>query len=626
MTTQPLAWIEIRALLVLVAMLLVPGWAFVSITGLWARWKTLQRWCAAVAISIAFYPVLYYWARMLLPDLDLGVKKLTVLLLVLGGLALWGLRKNFKAQFSFERSEWIAIGVFLAALFTRVWFAHLHPYPAWSDSLHHTLLTQLTAQSGGLPTTLDPYEPVPLGMYHLGLYALSGALQLLSQVPAHTALLWTAQVLNGLCTLGVFFVLDRKVGRRAALVGSVVVGLLSFQPAWYVNWGRFTQVASQSILLIAWLLTWEALSAWAQPGKRKWSEITALTLASALLTASIFLLHFRVAGFYLPLVLVSVIWEGIHALQRKRGAGALAGILTVGATSLLFTMPVLFEAVGAYLSRSSQQAASVPLTQNPSFTGTNLSSIPLIGLRPWLIYTVFACLLLLLLRRKMFGAAMLFWLVSLFLMGYAYRLNIPVLAFTNFGAVIIMLYLPAALIVGAAAEELLLVLPVLQKSLFQVAMAIALLLAGLAGGCQRLSEIEPFRYFVTDGDLQAMAWIQQNTPPGAVFAINTLFEVADYPHGTDGGFWIPYFTGRKTTTGSMLFSLGSNEYREWVISQSHLVQEVQNGIADSSRLCNAGADYIYITDQPVQIFPALPYNLSGNVIYEATGVKILACP
>ena len=113
----------------------------------------------------------------------------------------------------FDSLEWIALAVMGMTLFTRFWIIRDQPYPAWTDSLHHAILTQLTAEWGRLPATMEPYFPVSLGEYHLGLYALSGTVEMLARVPAHTALLWTAQALNGLCGLGVFLVLDRLSGR-----------------------------------------------------------------------------------------------------------------------------------------------------------------------------------------------------------------------------------------------------------------------------------------------------------------------------------------------------------------------------------------------------------------------------
>ena len=274
---------ELRFALVAALMLVLPGWAILAATDTWRLWDRLQRWCVAIGLSIAFYPVLFYSVRAIIPALKLGPYKIAALLVLCTGIIIWRLRRDWRDQVAFDGLEWLAIAVMGITVFTRFWIIREHPFPAWSDSLHHVLLTQITATTGQLPYDMQPYAPIPLNMYHLGLYALSATVQWLAQVPAHSALLWTAQVLSGLCGVGVFLVLDRKVSRFAAVIGVVVVGLLSHQPAFYVNWGRFTQLASQTILLIAWLVSWEAIAMWRrQSGSR--TQRVGLAVLAGLLT------------------------------------------------------------------------------------------------------------------------------------------------------------------------------------------------------------------------------------------------------------------------------------------------------------------------------------------------------
>ena len=54
---------ELPLACVLIVVLTVPGWAILSVNQEWRRWDTLQRWCLAIGISIAFYPVLFYATR-----------------------------------------------------------------------------------------------------------------------------------------------------------------------------------------------------------------------------------------------------------------------------------------------------------------------------------------------------------------------------------------------------------------------------------------------------------------------------------------------------------------------------------------------------------------------------------
>lgn len=445
----------VRVGLALLGTLTLPGWAMLAASDQWRSWAPLQRWCLAVCLSLAVYPVLFYAAR-LVPGLTLGPLKLALLLAACGLWALWRLRGQWRAQFAFDRLEWLALGLVALTLLTRFWIVRAEAYPAWSDSLHHTLLTALTAARGRLPHTLEPYFPIPLEQYHLGLYAFTGSVQMLSGAPAHSALLWSAQALNGLSGLGVYLVLDRKVGRLGALTGLVVVGLLSRMPAWYVNWGRYTQLAGQTLLLAAWLLAWEALAAWRRrsPGDRR---LVWLWVLAALLTAATFLLHFRVAAFAVPLYVAVAVWEFGHAWRAGQARQVIVASLWIGALTLLLVGPVLLEAVVVYLRPSAM--APLPADQATQARATYfefpLSSVAVLAGPVWLLALAGVAALLGIVRRNRLAALSVGWVLALLALGHTYLLNIPVLNLTNLGAVLIMLYLPMGLLLGAAVQELL---------------------------------------------------------------------------------------------------------------------------------------------------------------------------
>lgn len=585
---------EMRTLLVLAVLFTIPGWFLLALTGGWKIWPTLQRWCVAVGLSIAFFPILFYFAR-LLPSFQLGQYKLIALLAVMLIATAWLLRKSWRDSFHFDNLEALALGLLFATLFTRLYAAYLHPYPAWSDSLHHTLLTQLTASQGRLPTNFLPYAPTSLDMYHLGLYAISGTLEMLAKVPAHTALLWTAQALNGLCGLGVFFVLDRKVGRIGAIAGTAVVGLFSFQPAWYINWGRDTQIASQAVLLIAWLVTWEAISAWRLPSEKR-GQAWALTLISALLTAGVFLLHFRVAYFYIPLLALTVLVEFSQALSTKTLQRLLVGLVVITAISVVMVSPALFGALKAYLyNRAHPEPVSVAVSQaaTNSYYDFPLSSLWQLGIQPWLLVVSVAALLFGFYRRRQMTFLMAAWTLLLALEGWSYLLKIPLLNITNMGAVLILFYMPASIVIGQAAEDL------WHFSIFRSPQLQRATLAVFLIGCYiasfiRVNGIEDYRYFLAPADVQAMDWIKANTSQNALFAINTYFWFPNSPHGSDGGYWIPYFTGRRTTAGTMLFNLTQSAYTQEIIRQSTAVKDLKEQYSSIEGLCKEGINFIYL--------------------------------
>jgi hypothetical protein len=576
-------------------MLTLPGWAVLAFSDAWRQWRALQRWILAVSLSVAFYPVFFYSVRALFPFLTVGPYKMGALLLAFAVIVGWRMRKHWRGLFAFDHLEWVAIAVIGMTLFTRFWIIRDHPYPAWSDSLHHAILTHLTAVQGRLPATMEPYFPIPLGQYHLGLYSLTATVQWLAQTPAHTALLWTAQMLNGLCGVGVYLVLDRKVGRVGAVVGAVVVGLLSHQPAFYVNWGRFTQIAGQTLLLSAWLVSWEAIALWKRPWQTHRVSILWNTACAALLTGAVFLLHFRTAAFYIPLLAICVTWELWKARAENRTGSTLLGTAVCGVMSLIVVTPALWTFLHAYIARISHffelsqtviSASEVSQTLQRYYEFP-LHVVPALTARLWLIILAGMSAVFGLLRRNSLVLMSLIWISMLYLVGNSQLI-------TNMTGVLIMLYLPIALIVGSAMEEVVnLSGPYWREQIGRSVIALSLA-SGFVGSHLRTTDLDPSRYFVTPEDVVAMDWIRENTPPDALFAVNTYFWLPYAPHGTDAGYWIPYFTGRQTTAGVMLLDLGSDEYFLGTVEISRKVEELELDNSSLAELQALGVDYVYV--------------------------------
>jgi hypothetical protein len=570
-------------------MFTIPGWFILSVSEYWKKWAPLQRWILAISISIAFYPVLFYFSRLLLPNLHIGLNKL----MLLGAFLLITIvireYKNYKIHFHFDKYEYIAVGFILLTLLTRFLMLSTHPNPAWTDSLHHSLITKLVALNGQLPYTLEPYEPVSLSMYHLGLYSITGTYSILSNVPAHTSLQWIAQVLNGLCGIGIYLFLDKYVNRKSAIVGLIVAGLFSFQPNWYFNWGRFTQLSAQVLFGSAMLINFEAIANIKKFEKK--SLKTIVILLASFLNAGIFLLHFRVAIFYFLFILVIVIFELINSCRESRFFKFIANLGSITLLSLILISPSIVQAFIKYLSLKSIQT-SVGQGFDISYYYFPFSTYFSLGLPVWLfIFTIFF-LILGLFKKNVLIWKIFIWVGSLLGLGYLYLMNIPFLMVTNLGAIIIMLYIPTALIIGVGYSEIIKITPSkATERLFH-----AFIIAGLLFGYVRVFDIEESRFFISDEDLKTMSWINDNTPISAKFGINTIFWLKDHPHGIDSGYWIPYFTGRTTNTGTMLFNIGSKTHAEGIVKESLLVEKFYKDFDANilHELCFSNINYLHI--------------------------------
>lgn len=606
--------VELRVLAVTLALLAVPGWAVLTAAPAWRRLPALQAWTLALSLGIAFWPVLFAVVGAVPGAPALGRTALLAVLAVATLVAAVGLRRAPLAPLRFVRLEQIALLVVAATLATRAIVAHEHPFPAWSDSVHHVVLTELTARAGRLPVTMEPFFPVPLARYHVGFYALSGSVQMLAGVPAHVAVTWVAQVLSGLCGLGVYLVLDRYVGRLAAVIGAIVAGLVSHQPAFYVNWGRFTQLSAQTILLPAWLAVAAALQALpagsdAPPDGggsgagacSERAERASYAAWGALLVAGVFLLHLRVAVFLVLLLgmTFAVALRNVRHDARARRATLLAGVSLLVA-ALALSGPRLLRAVAEYASghwaaivfqgglRAGAQDRFLGDPEYFSFSREALAYL-FAGVLPLLAVAVAA--LLAVVRGNRLARLLLAWSLLLLALGEAHLLQIPLLNVTNLGAVLILLYLPASVLVACGVAEALSWLRAGAGT--QTVVLLAFLALGSLGARDRVTQIEPSRFFVTAADLRAMRWLDENADPGAMVAVRTTFWLPHDPHGIDAGTWIPYLTNRRITVGPMIANLQS-QYANWAIEMSRRVRHASEDDTEWVWLWKRGVRYAYL--------------------------------
>ena len=592
------ALIYTRLLVVLAGLFFIPGAALLAVSGTAKYWPGLQRYVVAIGLSTAVYPVLFYAVRWLWPSARLGAGVLGTLLALCLAITLWGAwRDGLWRPTQLDGYEWAAVVILALTFGSRLWLAAIYAYPAWSDSLHHTLLTQLVAEQGRLPTTLQPYFPNQLDMYHLGLYALSGSVAQLAAVPAHTALLWTAQFLNALCGVGVYLVLDKYVGRKGAVLALAVVCLFSPHPALWVNWGRFTQLSSLVLMLVVWVLTLESLQFGAMTEERPTAHTAWLVGMAALATAALFFFHFRVAFFYLFLLLPSLIW----LFWQARGAGkvgrTLGRLVGLGGAAVVLVLPVLWAAGQLYFSTHTAQVVA-PTAQTEQFVQNYyhfpLSTIPVLVGPLWLLAVGGTAALLGLLRRHWLAIVCLLWVGGLVALGNLYLLQIPALNVTNLGAILIMMYLPLGLATGVAAEEIGTWLTSwLGRWVWPTAVAL-LLLASLPAAYTHATTVELYRHFVAPADLEAAEWIKTHVPPEAVFAINTYLWLPRFAHGTDAGYWLPYLTGHQIITSSMLTDGLPAEYRQLVWQRTEATEALKHDLTAVDRLAELGVTHIYL--------------------------------
>jgi hypothetical protein len=283
------------------------------------------------------------------------------------------------------------------------------------------------------------------------------------------------------------------------------------------------------------------------------------------------------------------------ALRRKTFLKTLLAFALIGALSVLLIFPVLLSAFNVYLHPAVVAASKVAAEEsNRAYFAYDFSSLTAIALHPWMMVLTVASLAAGIIWRNRLILAMALWMLLLWGIGNLYLLNIPRLAFFNYTGIMILYYLPAGVMIAAAVGDVLARFKFFERPSVQPWLAALGAVLAFFGCALRSSSVEPQRYFMTVQDQAGMAWIVQNTPADTTFAVDTYYWLGTSPHGVDAGYWIPYFTGRKTTTGSMNFGLGPQAYVDQVRKNAAMVARIQDDESALTDLCHAGVNYLYI--------------------------------
>lgn len=562
---------------------LLPGLALRSILaigasphdpGLGAPDRALGILLDGLGLSLALWPLLLLYGTLL----GLPFTPLTVAL-ILAGSALILLGLGIRYQVSEDsirhlkletqnstRFTWplaLLTGLALVVRFATVRYLAV---PNFGDSLHHTLITQLFLEKGGVPRDYLPYEPVYSFTYHFGFHALAALWAWLAGQPAWSAVISVGQVLNALAVPAAY-VLTRALFRsRAAALGSaVVVGFLSGMPAQYVNWGRYTQLAGQVLLpfALAWFLRWVE----APGGGRAAAPRLALAAVGA---AGLGLTHYRILIFYAGFVAIYLAVTGAHLAWRGRlraaggrllgraaAVGLLGGVLyTPWMGSLLADyLPGLFTRLGQVTTQYlDEYSAGAFLTQ---YLG---AALPLLAVVGGLAVAVGGPG-----RAQRLGAVLLLWTGLLVLATRPDLLRLPGAGALNSFTVGIALYLPLGTLAGVGLAGPLRIVGRARRGRGGWGAGQAVPGALAVGGALVLAVANPgirtldlALAYVTPNDLTALLWVRDHTPPGAQFLISADSTFQGHAiTARDAGMWLPLLAGGGRTVSVPPLSTGS---------------------------------------------------------------------
>ncbi len=602
---------------VFVALCVVPGLAVLRRSGDGApsHASPIETLAIATGLSVALPPLVLLPPWLLGLDLTPAAAIIYIALAVLalvwrGGHVLRRVtmsrqlslvaRQNSDTPRLEDAAKWMA--TVLPVLIAATTYGHATrdlPSGLWGDSVHHTFITRLMADHGGLFASWAPYAPMTTFSYHYGFHANALFWHWLGGMDAPRAVLaaGNAMFVANLITTGGFAAwLARKSALSehsqiaAGLCAMLCAGFVNPIPAEFINWGRYTQSAAQVIVPVALICCCDCLQH-LRDDRFHWRAAVpvCITLSGLALT------HYLVTLITAVVLGVLLLASTATARSARARLRMTAGLTAAGALSALICAPwfasvaegrldrvssAVIQNSAAFAQRIESYSALTPLI--PAYVHPVLMILAVCGAvaavqrRAWRLVALLAAqpLTLLLARPQLLGlpGAGVIDTFTIYLGVYLY-----LAPSAGFGTALIWELVqtairraaPALAGLGAAA----------------VIGCVAALSPGLAGTL-KLREHQ----LLTPADVRAMAWISANTPLDARFLVNTFPAYwGSVQAGNDAGWWLPLLSGRASTLPPIMY-------------------DVERGVLDDLR----------VRAQTVDVWPAL----RGRSMHDVSPVAI----
>jgi hypothetical protein len=600
-----------------------PGLLLLSVVARGADWVAPAgvRWGLALALSLSLLPLSWLWLTVSGNRWSPGL-----MWAIYAAVGVWNVREWFvrwrARPFTWPRSVpsadlWLGL-IVMATLVTRLCAARDLAFPAWVDSSHHYLITAVMAQSGQVPANYYPLLSVDQFTYHFGFHALAVTVHWLTSLSLVDTFLLIGQLLQGLMPLSMYAAAVLLTRRRGVgLWAAFIVGLVSFFPGYYLTWGRYTQLLGLLLLAPALGLTWRMVAPPQRlgPGVTPLRPALGLALVVGLLMAGIVLAHYRVLAFSSIFVLAALAAGARGGWKRAGVAAVVAGGLTAPWLARLVVQAVL-----PLLSSPSNAAASGGYNDFPWFYFKSTLE------RGWFGVAIAAAV---------WGAAWrkrVLWALAGWVVVASALLNIgPGTWLVNNNSWAISLFVPGAIAAGWGARGWWAIAkawarrgPFRGRRLLGLGMAALLAgaaaYAGLRGGRAQIGIVNATTVLATANDKVALDWLEQNTPPEAVFAINGWLWLGNTWAGADGGSWIWPLTGRRTTLppldytsmkdeGAAVndFNIRGSKIKDWTTPEARAL------------LREAGVTHVFIGERGGYLKPELFMDKPGYSLVYSNG-------
>lgn len=628
-----LAWLPAALLgaplvaLAAVALFTLPGLATLRLLAP-ADLAPAERFAAAGGLSCVWPPLLLLLADLL--AISWGPALCWAFLAACAAVALWP-RNGERAL---PRLAWpdpeLALLLVIASLglAVRLYVTRDLPGGLFGDSYHHTMIAQLMVDNGGLFRSWQPYAPLTTLTYHYGFHSMAAWLSWLSGWPVSLSVVAVGQIMGALAAPGVFLLARRLLGDgRAALWAAALVALVSVFPAYYVNWGRYTQLAGQTVLpatCLAWMLLLDRAVDPAVP----WRALARPAALAAIATAGVAVSHYRIAVFAGCFVLLySLSLLAARARSWRSWAGVSLAGMVAGTGGLLLTLPWLLRIrEGQMLRLAGYFVANNIGTE----TGNDQSWVDMErAVANGLLPLAALGLVWIVAGRRWKGLLLPAWAGLVWVAANPFLVGLNGAGIISSFTAVLAAYLVLCPLAGAGVAALFDGLawlvaraaPRLGRALRPLELLAAAGLVAWGIGYQARIVDQSYQ-LLAPADVAAAAWVREQLPPDARLFVNSFPAYAGAIYvGTDGGWWLPLLSGRRTNLDPISYGFEAAEepgYMQAVIDRNRVVTDHPIASAEAAAALRA-AGYGYVYDGPAAN-PAPEYldpaRLDASPLYE----------
>jgi len=618
--TKWLVWIILSIFL-----FVFPGYAILSIAKIdFGEKLFFEKVIFSIAISLSLTPILFLWTNLI--GIKLGI--FYAIIPIVGSLGYFifksiknrpiRIRLHLKELFhQIELPDLILVILIFLLIFIRFWIIRPLPLPLWGDSYQHTVITQLLFENKGLFQSWEPYTDIPRFTYHFGFHSNAVNFQWLSAETAAQAVLVFGQILNIFAVLVLYPIavyLTPNKNKWAGVIAVLIGGFFLNMPNFYTNWGRYTQLLGQVILIPCILFLWKIFN----ERKLDWKHLS----IAAILVAGLAFSHYRILVIFMLFIPILIFANFRNQIKKK-----VFSLVLIGIASFLLFLPWFINAFGGTMDElfvgifqsSQSQLVTTPLV---SIIRPTLESS---GFYDYLSRGILSILLLaavyFIYKRNGKALSFLVWWILAFIAGFPLMFYLPGKDIITGFAVLIGLYIPASILLGSFIGSLTYSKEKI-RNLINYSIAITIIFLAVWFGRQRLYDIDPKTYaLATFPDLEAANWINENIPDSAKIFINFFPAFNDSVIvGSDGGWWLPYLTKNKVYVPPLNygFELTKMEKSE-IISESLTLWE--NGVFSDygrEKLAAEGYDFIYIGQKQGRVNSPEEYRLGEDEILKSS--------